>query len=272
MATLEELSRQVEELRQQLARQEADHRELQRLRDVEEIQKTLCSYEYLHYPILFPKKLELFALEMPDVSMDVGDSGVFVGREGIETVFLKILGSARFAKGAFFMHCITTPYIEVAEDGKTARGVFMSPGLETYYEDHSHVPPECYKPGQARMSAYWCWGKYSADFIKIDGVWKIWHLKWWRDMRCDYYKSWVDDKGAVSDKASYQNRADAAPDMPFHKPMKFHQPYRSDEYKVPLPSRPQPYKTWDDKDIDWPFAGFEEFIGKREYNIEDRVW
>lgn len=269
MAVVEELQRQMEQLLEEL---NEEKKELQRMRDVEEIQKVLHSYEYLHYPILFPEKIKLFALEMPDVSMDVGDSGVFTGREGIETVFLKILGSARFAKGAFFMHCVTTPYIEVAKDGKTARGVFMSPGLETYYEDHSHVPPECYVPDKAKMRAYWCWGKYSADFIKIDGIWKIWHLKWWRDLRCDYYKSWVDDKGAVADKASYQNRKDNAADMPFHKPMKFHQPYKETERKVPLPVRPLPYETWRDEDADWAFRGFEELIGKREYDIENHMW
>lgn len=280
MATIEELQEQIISMKKQMAEEKVqllaelakEKAQVQRLKDVEEIQKVIHSYEYLHYPILFPEKIKLFALDMPDVSMDVGDSGVFVGREGIETVFLKILGSARFAKGAFFMHCVTTPYIEVAGDGKTARGVFMSPGLETYYEDHSHVPLECYKEGQARMAAYWCWGKYSADFIKIDGEWKIWHLKWWRDLRCDYYKSWVDDKGAISESASYQNRKDNQADLPFHEPMKFHQPYKASERKVPLPVRPKPYDTWDDKDINWPFEGFEELIGKTVYDIEDRVW
>lgn len=274
-ATIKQLTQQIEELQKQLKEQKKIcSTELQRLKDIEEIQKLLCLYEYLHYPILFPRKLELFALEMPDVSMDVGDSGVFVGREGIETIFLKILGTARYAKGAFFMHCVTTPYIEVAADGKTARGVFMSPGLETYYEDHSHTPPEFYKPGMAKMQAYWCWGKYSADFIKIDGRWKIWHLKWWRDLRCDYYKSWVDDIGAVSERASYQKRSDAKvmDNEPFHKPLKFHQPYKPTEYKVPLPQCPKPYETWDDKDADWAFDGFEELIGKTEYNIDDHVW
>ena len=118
MAILEQLQEQIEDLKQELEIQKADKQELQRLKDVQEIQNVMCQYEYLHYPILFPEKLNVFALDMPDVSMDVGDSGVFVGREGIETVFLKILGSARFAKGAFFMHCITTPIIEVAKDGK----------------------------------------------------------------------------------------------------------------------------------------------------------
>ena len=271
MATLEQLQEQIELLKQELENQKIEKHELQRLKDVQEIQNVMCEYEYLHYPILSPEKLNLFALDMPDVSMDVGDSGIFVGREGIETVFLKILGSARFAKGAFFMHCVTTPIIEVAKVGKTAKAVVMSPGLETYYEDHAHVPPECYIPEKAKMEAYWCWGKYSVDFIKINGEWKIWHLKWFRDLRCDYYKSWVDDTAAVADKASYQNRKDNV-DMPFHKPMKFHQPYKQTERKVPVPRYPMPYDTWDDKDADWAFRDFEDVVGKKEYDIEDRMW
>lgn len=254
-----------DELRQEL---DALKKQVERQQDVYEIQKVMAAYEYLHYPVTFLEKVKLFALEMPDVSMDVGDSGEFVGREGIETVFLKILGSARFAKDAFFFHSIASPYIEVAGDGKTAKAVFMSPGLETYYGHHSHTRA----PGEDKMTAYWCWGKYSADFIKIDGVWKIWHLKWWRDLRCDYYKSWVDDTEALADKASYQKREDAAPDMPFHKPMKFHQPYRSGERKVPLPRLPQPYDTYGEQDELWPFRDYEELVGKTEYDIENRVW
>lgn len=269
MADMDKVLEQIAAMQDEIQALKAQNR---RLQDIEEIKKVMNAYEYLHYPITFPKKMDLFALDMPDVSFDVGDSGVFVGREGVETVFLKILGSARFAKGAFFMHCITTESIEVAKDGKTARAVFMSPGFETYYENHSHTPPECYIPEKARMAAYWCWGKYSADFIKIDGQWKIWHLKWWRDMRCDYYKSWVDDTVALSGKASYKNRKDNAADQPFHKPMKFHQPYNEYERKVPVPVTPLPYDTWDDGDIDWPLRGYEDLIGKTEYDIEDRMW
>lgn len=257
MPTLEELQQEIAALKKQVAKQN----------DIDEIQKVMSAYEYLHYPITFPEKLQLFALDMPDVSMDVGDSGVFVGREGVETVFLKILGSARFAKDAFFFHCVASPYIEVAEDGQTAKAVFMSIGLETYYADHSHTPV----PGKEKMAPYWSVGKYSADFIKRDGVWKIWHLKWWRDIRCDYFKGWVDDEVSWGDKASYQKRADAAVDMPFHKPLKFHQPYRPGERKAPLPRVPQPYDTFGD-DVLWPFRDYEDLVGKTEYDIEDRVW
>ena len=153
-------------------------------------------------------------------------------------------------------------YIEIAKDGGTAKGVWYTVGLSAEPDEN----------GAPRGGLYT--GRAAVEFIKEDGQWKIWHLKWWRDLRCDYYKSWVDDAGAVSDKASYQKRDDAKAisDQPFHKPMKFHQPYKQTERKVPLPQRPKPYDTWNDTDADWAFAGFEELIGKTEYDIEDWVW
>lgn len=93
-------------------------------------------------------------------------------------------------------------------------------------------------------------------------------------MRCDYYKSWVDDTGATSERTSYNKREDAAAvqDAPFHKPMKFHQPYNQTQRKVPVPVAPLPYDTWRDEDIDWPMRGYEDLIGKTEYDIENRMW
>ena len=54
MAILEQLQEQIEDLKQELEIQKADKQELQRLKDVQEIQNVMCQYEYLHYPILFP--------------------------------------------------------------------------------------------------------------------------------------------------------------------------------------------------------------------------
>ena len=75
MPTMEELLQELAALKKQVERQN----------DINEIQKVMAAYEYLHYPITFPEKIQLFALDLPDVSFDVGDSGEFVGREGIET-------------------------------------------------------------------------------------------------------------------------------------------------------------------------------------------
>jgi hypothetical protein len=50
------------------------------------------------------------------------------------------------------MHTLTTPIIEVAGDGKTAKGMWYSPGQVT-------------EVGQdGKPMAMWMWEKYGADF------------------------------------------------------------------------------------------------------------
>jgi len=64
----------------------------------------------------------------------------------------------------YVMHTQETPVIEVADDGKTAKGLWYSIG--------QGVRPQ----GTTGKSTEWMWEKYAVDFIKEDGKWKIWHL------------------------------------------------------------------------------------------------
>jgi len=74
-----------------------------------------------------------------------------------------------FGAGAeWVMHTSTTPVIEIAGDGKTAQGAWYSPGMG--------VMPQIVD-GKVKLQAMMFWEKYGADFIKEDGVWKIWHLQ-----------------------------------------------------------------------------------------------
>lgn len=64
------------------------------------------------------------------------------------------------------MHFTTSPIIEVAEDGQTAKGLFYTPGciFSTLNAD------------QAREGT-WMWERYGADFILEDGRWVFKNLK-----------------------------------------------------------------------------------------------
>ena len=68
----------------------------------------------------------------------------------------------------FSMHTSTTSVIEVAGDGKTAKGVWYSPGyaLMTRVSD-----------GKAQAGGMIFNEKYAGDFVLEDGRWKIWHLQ-----------------------------------------------------------------------------------------------
>lgn len=66
--------------------------------------------------------------------------------------------------GDLVAHIITTPYIEIAQDGETAKGVWYSPGLCSSVGADGH------------LNAMRIWEKYGVDFVREDDGWKIWHL------------------------------------------------------------------------------------------------
>lgn len=64
--------------------------------------------------------------------------------------------------GILHMHSMFSPIIEIAGDGKTAKGVWDSFG------------PSIQGPDDIGS---WLWVKYAVDFTKEEGKWKIWHLR-----------------------------------------------------------------------------------------------
>lgn len=69
--------------------------------------------------------------------------------------------------GEWASHTQSTAVIEVAGDGKTAKGIWESPGL--------HMQAQIGN-GKVSKQGGWFWEKYAADFVKEDGEWKIWHI------------------------------------------------------------------------------------------------
>jgi hypothetical protein len=69
----------------------------------------------------------------------------------------------------YFMHTNLTPVIEVAGDGKTAKGLWYSIGLS--------VSPNFEANGKTTIRSNWQPEKYAVDFVKEDGKWKIWHFQ-----------------------------------------------------------------------------------------------
>ena len=82
--------------------------------------------------------------------------------------------------GSIIMHTLTTPIIEVAGDGRTAKGMWYSPGQVT------EIGPD------GKPMAMWMWEKYGVDFVKEDGKWKLWHIHMYTDFAVPPGKSWID--------------------------------------------------------------------------------
>ena len=73
--------------------------------------------------------------------------------------------------GQLLLHVTTTAIIEIAEDGKTAKGFWYSPGLVK-------------ETGQSAMAI---WEAYGADFVKEEGGWKLWHLHMYTDFTGGFF-------------------------------------------------------------------------------------
>lgn len=135
-------------------------------------------------------------------------------------------------------HTLTTPVVEVAADGKTAKGVWMSPGLIT-------------GPGDGKFVALWMWEKYAVDFIKEDGQWKIWHFAVYTDFGTPYEKSWVESSAELDtvDEGRRSREAAAADASDRPKPTKtgtFYKQYSATTTPVMVPQPPAPYCSFKD--------------------------
>jgi hypothetical protein len=205
----------IERLERQLARQEA----------IDAVQKLMGAYSVNFSPKYMHRALEFYALERPDVSVEIGDRGVYVGEAALRKLF-----SAQFAMtpvGNLLIHYLATPMIEVAADGASVRGVWRSPGIEA-------VVPQ----GGGKPVPLWSFGSYAVDFIRGAAGWKILHLHWFRTIKCSYQKAWVDDLSMT-----HTGRLPGSSDV---QPTTYHNPYTPESVQEPVPPSPAPYATMGD--------------------------
>ena len=73
--------------------------------------------------------------------------------------------------GQLLLHVTTTAIIEVAEDGQTAKAFWYSPGMIA----------------ESGSTGNTIWEAYGVDFVKEDGVWKMWHLHMFTDFMGGFY-------------------------------------------------------------------------------------
>jgi hypothetical protein len=207
-----------------------------------EIQNLMGRYEFWHVANLHQRCLGLFALETPGVRIEV-PGGLYEGRAGVERFFLAYHGDHDADRpgsrldGDMHMHTLTTPVIEIADDLRTAKGAWISPGHETMAGRNPHTG----EPLPAKPRAYWAWIKYGADFAREHGHWKIWHLGVYATFLAPYDTSWVDAEH-VPTKAALP--PDKAPDRFLEDPAPWM--YAADKPHLNVPPPPEPYATFDE--------------------------
>ena len=214
-------------------------RKLERLEAAQACRNLMGLYSYYHCAFRNKEYIELWAKRDDDLL--VMPWGEYKGFEGIKACYLEDHGDrsdpevyARH-RGSVMIHEMDTEVLEVAADGRTAKGAWLTPGSETYVD----------RAGDGKCHAEWCWGKYAVDFIQEDGQWKFWHMRLYPLFRAEYGKSWVDTKPPEDPEEFRAGKAEPGPKPWVYAPDKL--------YPANEPPIPQPYATFDDVGITFAY-------------------
>jgi len=204
---------------------------LQRVEDFLEIQNIMGRYAYYIMAGMTREFGEKYFSERPDTRTYLGEQGYMEGPKAFLKVEAQRPAMSEEEKeksriGRMAMHCPICPVIEVAGDGKTAKGVWIGLGLLAMKNRETGEP-----------TGAWEWDKYGVDFIKENGQWKIWHHHIYRLLH-----GWnVDEKWAEQFKKPEPNMG-----MKMDGPPVDDNPYRPDTIQRMVPKPPEPYETWED--------------------------
>ena len=181
-----------------------DEEQILRIWDVEDVKSLMNRRVFLQTADLREEELRTMWVQEPEhqKTASYGSNwGYYVGMDEIRKYYVdshaaaleeqkKTNGAAEVNMGNMYAHPLTTGLVELAEDGKTAKGLWYSIGNEAMAQ----------ADGTAHVQ--WMLGKVAADFIREEDGWKIWHIVISTDVDCqaghDYgeypvYEDWSAD-------------------------------------------------------------------------------
>jgi hypothetical protein len=227
---------------------------IQRSLDFQEVQNVASLHEYYHAALSHKEEYEnIWAHKIPDISW-TNNSQRFEGQASFKKFYVETIALQKrmwleelhkmrpdiedkpenYGAGILWAHTLTTPVIQIAGDGKTAKGIWMSWGHLT-------------QAMGGKFLTSWAYEKYGIDFIKEDGQWKIWHLHTFVDFYSPVDGTWTDPQ---TNGASNKERSDLdtppPPDAPFtpDKMGEFYIGYSPSTVPKMEPKPPVPYYTF----------------------------
>jgi len=189
-----------------------------RLEDIHKITNLQGRYNHLLLMNQMDAIVDMFARKDPNVKVEVADSGVYEGIEGVKRLFLKGMKPKNGVPGGLELLMIMTPVIEVSRDGKTAKGMW-------------HTLSCVSRRNETGLHALWATGKYDNEFVKEDGKWKFRSIRWYLNFRTPFEEGWV--KRPVVGSGT---QAEIEPD----RPSTYYMPYNPDAFNPFLPPPPEP--------------------------------
>jgi hypothetical protein len=146
------------------------------LEDVQEIENLQRLYGYYFDNAMFNEVIDLFSENTE--SVEVTDHGVFRGKEGLKRMYGRMMGAPR-PGWMFFEVMQEQGVIEVAPDGRTARGRWYTPSFEC-------------RPFGGTIKQTWQFGVYDNEYIKESGRWYFkklhWNLTYWTSFEAGFLK------------------------------------------------------------------------------------
>lgn len=239
------LKKEVQELRR-LARRTADRGEIENL---------FSRYMYYHNAFRDDLIIPLWVKSGTEgIRARYTNAGVYMTYESV----IAYHQGRPTPVGKLILHYTTTPVIEVANDGQTAKGVWIMSGCESGLTDPEvaeQQPQYMFSPGMVqgkRVWAHWVWCKYAVDFLRQDGDWKIWKFRCYELSRAPFEENWISfaEKNAEAfdldlmyfgddGKPVFMPRADEP--VPSR-----YSPYRPDTRQALEPEPPLPHDTYED--------------------------
>jgi hypothetical protein len=224
---------QSESLEKRLAMLEEANKKLERevtlARDIQEIQKLVGLMQHFHTGGRDIKVADYFAKKAPDVRVYFPGGGYWEGPDAPTKMAQLFDAEGKPPVGMMAVHLMTNCVIEVAKDGKTAKGVWTAGGMVASRDDKTKTP-----------SAMWEWNRYGTDFIKEDGKWCFWHHHIYPLFTIPWDAKW-------SDHFAKKENQGATVEMPFEMdgpPGPLDVSYDPNG-NLPYIPEPQPYETFD---------------------------
>ncbi|GFM31539.1 nuclear transport factor 2 family protein [Novosphingobium sp. PY1] len=166
------------------------------------VENLFSRYMYLHNAFQDNQIVDLWAKKgTPDIRAQYSNLGVYTNWDSI----ISYHRDRPSPIGKLLFHYVTTPIIEVAGDGQTAKGLWIVNGLESGLTDPEHaknMPDWMFEKDMVDGKKVWMHNvylKYGIDFIKQDGQWKIWHFHCFEVARAPYGMGWIPFAAAAQD-------------------------------------------------------------------------
>jgi len=228
--------------------------EVQAGKDRADVANLFSRYMYLHNAFRDTDIIPLWASKgTPGVRSQYSNLGVYTDWDKIVSYHQGRPNPA----GKLLFHYVTTPVIEVAGDGQTAKGLWIVNGLESGLvspDNAKNMPAWMFENEMIQGKKVWMHNvylKYGVDFIKQDGTWKIWHFHCFEIARAPYGMGWIPFAAAAQDDAFNVDLMYIGEDgKPVFMP-KVDGPAKvmSNTYRTDTPQRlearpPEPYRTF----------------------------